>query len=348
MTAATGNVLAPMKAAIAAAVAGQHLDAALVELAMGVILAGQASPGQIGALLVALRMKGETAEELAAAARVMRRHCVRVDLAPKPVLLDTCGTGGDGLGTFNISTAAAIVVAAVGVPVAKHGNRAASSQTGSADVLEALGIVIELAPLQVARCIEQVGIGFMFARSHHPAMRHVAAVRGEIGVRTLFNFLGPLANPAGATHQVIGVSDVRVLETMARVLLLLGSTRAMVVHGHGGLDEIALAGPSRVAQLENGVVKLSVVSPEEFGLTTQPDADLRGGDAAHNAKLIRALLAGEPGPRRDAVVINAAAALYIAGRAGSLRDAAVRAAAAIDAGAAQNTLDAWIAASKAA
>jgi anthranilate phosphoribosyltransferase len=337
-----------IKDAICAVVAGRGLEAAQMEGAMESILQGQATPAQIAALLVALRMKGETVDELSAAARVMHRHCVPVVVAGSRPLIDTCGTGGDGLHTFNISTAAAIVVAAAGVAVAKHGNRAASSQTGSADVLEALGVAIELSPAHVARCIEQVGIGFMFARLHHPAMKHVGPVRSEIGVRTLFNFLGPLSNPASASHQVIGVSDARLLDTMAQVLGTLGKTRAMVVHGHGGMDEVSLSGPTQVAELRDGNVLRSTIAPEDFGLTTQPNADLRGGDAAHNAALIRALLAGEYGARRDAVVLNAAAALYVAGAAESPLVGAQLAARAIDSGDALRKLDAWVAATKAA
>lgn len=339
-----------MKEAIACAAAGKELDAALMTRAMQAMLGGQATPAQVAALLVSLRMKGESAAELAQATSVMREHCVRVELSPhvrKANVVDTCGTGGDGADTFNISTAAAIVVAAAGVPVAKHGNRAASSQAGSADVLEALGVRIELSAAQVARCVEQAGIGFMFARAHHPAMRHVAAVRSEIGVRTLFNFLGPLANPAGVLHQVIGVSEPRMLEIMADVLARLGAKRAMVVHGHGGLDEIALSGSTRCASLSDGRLTTFSLSPEDFGVSLQPSADLRGGDAAQNASMIRAILAGERGARRDAVVVNAAAALHVAGAGASLRDAAGKASAAIDSGAAAATLERWISASKA-
>jgi anthranilate phosphoribosyltransferase len=332
-----------MKDAIASVVAGHDLDAQSMQRAMELILGGGATHAQMAALLVALRMKGESATEIAAAARTMRKHCVRVVPASTPVLVDTCGTGGDGGQTFNISTAAAIVVAAAGVPVAKHGNRAATSRSGSADVLEALGVKIELPAERIARCIDELGIGFMFARAHHPAMRHVGPVRSEIGVRTLFNFLGPLANPAGATHQVIGVSDKRLLQTLAEVLGLLGGRRAWVVHGHGWLDEVALSGPTAVARLDQGQVSLAEISPEDFGVATQPDADLRGGDALDNAALLRRIFAGELGARRDAVVINAAVALHVAGAGQTLQQAAQRAAAAIDTGAAARKLDAWVA-----
>jgi anthranilate phosphoribosyltransferase len=336
-----------VKAAIAAAVSGREVAAPEMEAAFSSMFAGEASAAQMAGLLIALRMKGETAQEIATAASVMRRYCVRVELPPKAVLLDTCGTGGDGSQTFNISTAAALVIAACGVPLAKHGNRAATSRVGSADVLELLGVKIEISPQQVARCIESVGIGFMFARTHHPAMRHVAAVRAELGVRTLFNFLGPLTNPAFATHQLIGVPEPRMLGTLASALGALGTQRAWVVHGAAGLDELALSGPTRVAQLDAGAISEFVVSPEDFGLRTQPGADLRVGDAGESAEVIRAVLAGQHGPARDVVILNAAAGLCVAARASGFEPAARRAAEAIDSGAAQRTLAAWAAASQA-
>jgi anthranilate phosphoribosyltransferase len=335
-----------VKAAIAAAVSGEEIAPALMEAAMSSMFSGEATPAQMAAFLIALRIKGETADEIAVAAAVMRRHCVPVALTKKAVVLDTCGTGGDGSQTFNISTAAALVIAAAGVPVAKHGNRAASSHAGSADVLEVLGVKIELAPLHVARCIEEIGIGFMFARAHHPAMRHVGPVRAELGVRTLFNFLGPLSNPASASHQVIGVPEVRLLDVFARALGRLGSERALIVHGHGGLDEFALSGPSRIAQLADGAVRELVVTPEDFGLTTQPNADLRVRDAQESASVIRAVLNGERGPHRDVVVLNAAAGLYVAGRAAAFDVAARLAAETLDSGAALAKLGAWAAATQ--
>jgi anthranilate phosphoribosyltransferase len=298
-------------------------------------------------LLVALHIKGETAQEIATAATVMRRYCVRVELTPKPVVLDTCGTGGDGSQTFNISTAAALVIAACGVPLAKHGNRAATSRTGSADVLELLGVQIELSPERVARCIEEVGIGFMFARTHHPAMRHVGPVRAELGVRTLFNFLGPLTNPAAATHQLIGVPEPRLLGMMAGALAALGAQRAWIVHGDARLDELALTGPTRVAQLDGGVISEFVVTPEDFGLSTQPGADLRVQDARESAELIRAVLGGQRGAARDVVILNAAAGLVVAGRVAAFEAAARVAAEAIDSGAALETLAAWALATQA-
>jgi anthranilate phosphoribosyltransferase len=336
-----------VKAAIAAAVSGQEVAAPSMEAAFSSMFAGEASAAQMAALLIALRMKGETAQEIATAATVMRRYCVRVELSPKAVLLDTCGTGGDGSQTFNISTAAALVIAACGVPLAKHGNRAATSRVGSADVLEVLGIKLELSPQQVARCIESVGIGFMFARTHHPAMRHVAPVRAELGVRTLFNFLGPLTNPAFATHQLIGVPEPRLLGMLAGALATLGTQRAWVVHGHAGLDELALSGPTRVAQLDAGVISEFVVTPEDFGLSTQPAADLRVSDARESAEVIRAVLGGQRGPARDVVILNAAAGLCVAACASGFEAAARRAAEAIDSGAALRTLAAWAAASQA-
>jgi anthranilate phosphoribosyltransferase len=336
-----------IKDAIAAASASREVPAAMMEGAMETVLRGEATAAQLGALLVALRMKGETVSEIAAAARVMRRHCVAVALPGRAVVLDTCGTGGDGSDTFNISTAAALVAAACGVPVAKHGNRSASSKCGSADVLEALGVNIELAPAAIARCVDECGIGFMFARLHHPAMRHVAAARSEIAVRTLFNVLGPLSNPASASHQVLGVADPRQCETLAHVLRELGTEKAWVVCGDGNLDELSLAGPTRVVQLECGVLSELSVTPADFGLPAQPIDSLRVRDAKQSAALIQGVLAGERGPARDVVLINAAAGLYVSGHASSLLDATARASEAIDSGAAERTLQRWAALSRA-
>jgi anthranilate phosphoribosyltransferase len=332
-----------MKEQIAKLVAGQALDAASMEQAMDAVLRGEASEIQVAALLVALRIKGESVDEIAAAARVMRRHAVLVPLQVSGPIVDTCGTGGDGTGSFNISTVAAIAVAACGVTVAKHGNRAASSQSGSADVLEALGVDLGASPERIARCIEQVGIGFMFARAHHPAMKHVAQVRAQLGVRTLFNFLGPLANPAGATHQLLGVGDSARLEVMAEVLCRLGTQGAWVVHGHGGLDEVSLGGRTRVAEVRGGSVRCFELGPEDFGVATAEISALRGGDAAQNATIARAILAGERGPKRDAVVVNAAAALCAAGVAATPAEGARMAAAALDDGRASAKLAAWVA-----
>ena len=332
-----------MKPLIAKLVAGEALDAESMDLAMETVLRGEASPAQTAALLIALRMKGETAGEIAAAARALRRHLVPVAVQRRGVIVDTCGTGGDGSDSFNVSTTAAIVVAACGVVVAKHGNRAASSKCGSADVLEALGIALEAPPERIARCIEQIGIGFMFSRAHHPAMKHVGPIRAEIGVRTLFNFIGPLANPAGATHQLLGVGDGSRLETMAEVLAMLGTEGAWVVHGHGGLDEVSLSGPTRVAEVRDGRVRSFELEPSDFGVANAEPGALLGGDAAHNAAITRSILAGERGPKRDAVVVNAAAALCAAGVADSPAEGARMAAAALDDGRARAKLAAWVA-----
>jgi anthranilate phosphoribosyltransferase len=332
-----------MKELIARVVEGSDLSAEEITQAMDAILGGAALPTQIAALLVALRMKGETAAELAAAARSMRRHALAVKVASPPPLLDTCGTGGDGSNTFNISTISAIVVAASGVKVAKHGNRAATSRSGSADLLEALGVNLNLPAASIARCIDELGIGFMFARVHHPAMRHVGPVRAEIGVRTLFNWLGPLTNPAGATHQLLGVGDGTKLEVMAAALCELGIGGAWVVHGHGGLDEVSLSGPTQVARVLGGKVDCFAVKPEDFGVLPASSGALTGGDVEQNIALCRAILDGTRGPQRDAVVINAAAALCAAGVETDPAAAAARAASAIDSGAARAKLKAWIA-----
>jgi anthranilate phosphoribosyltransferase len=327
--------------AIKEVVGGHDLAPSDVESAMDAILAGDASNAQIAAFVVALRMKGESSAEIAAAARALRKHCQPIRPKVDGPLLDTCGTGGDGLHTFNISTAAAIVAAACGVAVAKHGNRAVSSKAGSADVLEALGVRIDLRPEQVERCIEEVGIGFLFAPRHHTAMRYAAPVRRELGIRTLFNLLGPLSNPASATHQVVGVYDSGRVVQMAEALGTLGVTAAWVVHGAGGLDEVSPAGPTSVAQLAGGEVTTFEVSPTDFGLPPVPLEALRGGDAQQNAEIIRGVLGGEQGPARAAVVLNAAAALCVTGLAANPRAAADWAAAVIDSGGARSTLERW-------
>jgi anthranilate phosphoribosyltransferase len=324
-------------------IAGRELSPAATEAALEGIFTGAATPAQIAAFLIALRMKGESASEVAAAARVMRRHALPVRTFGRGALLDTCGTGGDGSGSFNVSTAAAIVVAACGVRVAKHGNRAASSKSGSADVLEALGVDLMQTPEAIGKSIDELGIGFMFARSHHPAMKHAGPVRAELGVRTLFNFLGPLSNPAGATHQLLGVGDGSKLALMAEVLRILGAEAAWVVHGHGGLDEVAVSGETRVIELKDGALTERTVSPEDFGVARSSLDALRGGDAAENAGALRAMLAGERGPKRDAVVVNAAAALCVAGVTASPREAAARVSEALDSGAARAKLEHWIA-----
>lgn len=334
--------------AIAEVAAGLTLDPARMEGAMEAILAGEATPAQIAALAMGLRVRGETASELAAAARVLRRRSTPPPRRSTGPLLDTCGTGGDGAGSFNVSTVAAIVVAAAGVRVAKHGNRAQSSRAGSADVLEALGVTIDPGPERVARDLDELGIGFLFAPAFHAALRHAAPVRRELGVRTFFNLLGPLSNPAAASHQLVGVYDRARVQQLAEVLALLGVDRAWVVHGLGatattGLDEISPAGPTEVAVLVDGSVTLRTVEPRDFGLDTAPLASLAGGDAALNARIARDVLAGAPGGPRNAVLLAAAAALVVGEVETDLRAAAERAASVVDSGAATALLDRWIA-----
>ncbi|MBX3272548.1 MAG: anthranilate phosphoribosyltransferase [Sandaracinaceae bacterium] len=329
--------------ALARVVAGEVLDAPAMEAAMARILAGEASPVHVAALAVALRMRGETPGELAAAARALRRAAVALPGPARRPLLDTCGTGGDGAGTFNISTAGALVVAACGVRVAKHGNRAVSSRSGSADVLEALGVALDEGPEASAACLDELGIAFLFAPAFHGALRYAAPVRRELGLRTFFNLLGPLANPAGATHQLLGLYDPARLGAIAEVLGALGVERAWVVHGEGGLDEVSPAGPTRVAVLDAGEVTERVVEPADFGLAPVALEGLAGGDAGANAAIVRAVLDGATGAPRAAVVINAAAALVVAGVETDLRAAAERAAAAIDRADARALLDRWVA-----
>ncbi|MGD9828595.1 MAG: anthranilate phosphoribosyltransferase [Hyphomicrobiaceae bacterium] len=316
---------------------GGSLSADDAATAFDCIMSGGASPVEIAALLMGLRVKGETVDEITGAARVMRAKAVHVE-APADAI-DTCGTGGDAQGTYNISTAAALVTAGAGVPVAKHGNRSVSSKSGSADVLAALGVKLDIPPERVAQCIREARVGFMFAPAHHAAMRHVVPVRQELAIRTIFNLLGPLSNPAGAKRQVIGVYARDWVEPLAKVLRNLGAERVWVVHGSDGLDEITTTGPTDVAELAGGAVRTFTVTPAEAGLPTARAADLKGGDAAANAEAIRALLAGAKGPFRDVVVINAAAALVVSGRAADLAAGARLAEGAIDGGAARTALD---------
>jgi anthranilate phosphoribosyltransferase len=320
-----------LAAAIARACARQDLTADEMAATVGRIMDGEATPAQIGALLIALRMKGETVDEVVGAATAMRARAQKLRV-PAGVVVDTCGTGGDGRGTINISTVAALVVAAAGVRVAKHGNRALSSQSGSADVLEALGVDVAAPVAVVERCLDEVGIGFLFAPAFHGATRHVAAARKEIGLRTVFNLLGPLTNPAGARHQVIGVWDAVLVEPMAHALMRLGSEHALVVHGDG-LDELSPRGATEVAELRGGEVKRYQLRPRDFGLADEDPAALAGGDAQFNAAAARAILGGAAGAGRNAVVMSAAAALYAAGKSG-LRDGARLAERTIDDGAA--------------
>jgi anthranilate phosphoribosyltransferase len=316
-------------------VEGGTLNIEQAAAAMDAIMTGNVTPAQIGALVTALRMRGETIEEIAGFARTMRTHALRVEVADGVgPLVDTCGTGGDSAGTFNISTTAAFVIAAAGVRVAKHGNRAVTSKCGSADLLEALGVAIELTPAQVACCVEEVGIGFMYAPAFHPAMRFVGPTRREIGIRTVFNILGPLTNPAGAKHQLIGVGHPEIAGKLAQVLKLLGSEHAVLVHAPEGLDELGLAGVSTVTEYDArlGELRSFTVTPEEFGLPRAAVDDLSGGDAAKNVEITRAILSGESGPRRAVTLLNAGAGLYAANRADSFGDGVVMAAEAIDSG----------------
>lgn len=316
---------------------GQTLTVAEAAEVMETLMTGAATPAQVGALLVALRLRGETVEEMTGFAQVMRAKALRVPV-DGPVV-DTCGTGGDGSGTFNVSTAAAFVVAGAGVPVAKHGNRAATSRCGSADVLEALGVAIDLGPEQVATCLREAGVGFMFAPAFHPAMKHVMPVRRELGVRTVFNLLGPLTNPAGAQAQLLGVADALAHEKMARVLAALGTRHALVVRSVDGVDEIALSGPTVVYEVRDGAVERYQITPQELGLGPAPAEALRGGTAAENAAIICDVLGGERSPRRDIVLLNAAAALLAADAVATLRDGLALAAEAIDAGRAAAALE---------
>jgi len=308
--------------------------------AMEAILSGEASPTLVGALLVALSMKGETADEVVGFARAMRAHAAPIPCRSRPEsLFDTCGTGGDGLHSFNISTVSAFVVAGAGVPVAKHGNRSISSRCGSADVLEALGVNVRLTPEQVAASIDAVGIGFLFAPLIHPAMRHAQPIRADLKMRTVFNILGPLTNPAGAGAQVVGVFEKRLVGLLAEALRRLGAQRAFVVHGSDGLDEITTTGPSLLAEAANGKVVERTVTPEDFGLARARPEDLTGGDRDANAAILRAILGGEPGPKRDIVIANAAAALVAAGLAADFRLGAERAAESIASGKARAKLE---------
>jgi anthranilate phosphoribosyltransferase len=299
---------------------GQHLSESEATEVMTAIMNGETTHAQIGALLAALRTKRETVDELTGFARVMRERSVRVFAHRRP-LIDTCGTGGDACDTFNISTASAFVVAAAGIGIAKHGNRAVTSKCGSADVLEALGVNLDLTPEQVAQCIDTVGVGFMFAPRHHPAMKHVAQPRRELGIRTVFNILGPLTNPAGATRQLIGVFDPDLCPKMAETLGRLGCEEAMVVHGMDGLDEISTVGPTRISTLHRGRVTTDTRIPAEFFLVPATLNEIRGGETPmENAGILTAVLKGETGARRDIVSVNAAAGLILGGMAESWRD----------------------------
>ncbi|MEA2195525.1 MAG: anthranilate phosphoribosyltransferase [Solirubrobacteraceae bacterium] len=321
---------------------GRHLGVDEAAEVLEVIMAGDASEAQIAGLLIALRTKGETVEEIAGLARTMRALATPVTTV-RQELVDTAGTGG-GRSTFNVSTTAALIAAGAGCAVAKHGNRSATGRSGSADVLEALGVRIDLAPAAVGSCIDELGFGFMFAPRHHQATRFVVPVRKELAVRTIFNFLGPLTNPAGARRQVIGVSDPAFLQVIAGALALLGADRALVVSSHDALDEMSISAPTTVVEVDGADLNTYTVSPEDCGLTTSADPQATlGGSPEENAETTRAIFAGEPGPRRDLAVLNAGAAIYAAGRADDIAAGVAAAQAAIDGGAAMRTLDALVA-----
>ncbi len=331
--------------ALAELLDGRDLRRADAREVMGEIMAGAATPAQIAGFLVALRAKGETSEEIAGCAEAMRAHVVAV--RPKRGdLVDTAGTGGDGQHTINISTAAALVAAAAGAGVAKHGNRAASSACGSADVLEALGFNLELQPERIADSIDELGFGFMFAQAHHPAMKHAGPVRRELATRTIFNVLGPLTNPAGARTQVIGVYAAELVRPIAEALLQLGSERAFVVHGFGGIDELSPSGPSFVCEVRHGEVRERTIDPQELGLPACDPSELRGGEAAENAEAIREVFRGGNGGRRSAILLNAAGAIAAAGHAEDLREGLEQAREAVDSGAAAARLEQLIAYSR--
>ncbi len=323
---------------------GHDLTRAQAAAAMMQIVDGTAAEPQAAAFLMALRVKGEAPDEIAGLLEVMRRFAVPVDTPYQDGLIDIVGTGGDCLGTFNISTTAAFVVAGAGARVAKHGNRAASSRCGSADVMEALGVRIDLMPHEVAACLDKVGIAFMLASLHHPAMSKVAVVRRALGIRTVFNFLGPLTNPAGVRRQLLGVSAPEYLAVLAGALARLGCEHALLVSGFGGMDELSVTGPSMVIEVRGGVVgSPSEMQPEQYGLGTHDQEALAGGDPADNAAITRSVLAGESGARRDAVLLNAAAALYVAGAVPSIVDGVTRAAESIDSGRAAHVVDRLVA-----
>ena len=332
-----------LPAAISAMIDRRDLTPGEMRAVMGAIMGGTATPAQIGAFLVGLCMKGETVEELTAAAVVMRALATPVTVRDRRHLVDTCGTGGDGSRTLNISTASAFVVVAAGGRVAKHGNRSVSSRSGSADVLEAAGVRLDLDPAEVGRCIDEIGVGFLFAPRHHLAMQHALGPRREMGVRTIFNMLGPLTNPAQAPNQLVGVFHPRLVRMFAEVLARLGSSHALVVHGAEGLDEISIAGPTMVAELRQGAIREFSVSPEDFGLSRSPIAALAVSDAADSLARMRAALGGEAGPALDVIALNAGGAIYVAGLVPALADGVEHARALLAAGTPLQCLDALVA-----
>ncbi|MDH5638742.1 MAG: anthranilate phosphoribosyltransferase [Nitrospinota bacterium] len=316
----------------------QNLEEAEMVQVMEEIMTGGASEAQIGAFLTALRLKGETVEEISGAARVMREKSVKIDPGPEPVV-DTCGTGGDDSGTFNISTASAFVASGAGITVAKHGNKAVSSKSGSADVLTALGVNIQAEVSHVEECLTEVGIGFLFAPLMHGAMKYAIGPRREIGIRTIFNILGPLTNPAGAKAQVVGVYSDALVEPIAKVLGKLGSRHVMVVHGSDGLDEITITGPTTISSFKDGKLESFTIKPEDYGLYPRSIEEIRGGDAAQNAVILRDALSGKKGAPRDVVVLNAGAAILVSGKASTMQEGIAMAAESIDSGAAMGKLD---------
>jgi anthranilate phosphoribosyltransferase len=331
------------KALIAKVATGANLSRAEAASAFDRMMSGEATPSQMGGLLMALRVRGETVDEITGAVTTMRAKMLSVKAPPNAV--DIVGTGGDASGSYNISTCAAFVVAGAGVPIAKHGNRALSSRSGAADVLQALGVNIDLNAEQVGLCIRESGIGFMFAPAHHPAMKNVGPTRVELGTRTIFNLLGPLSNPAGVKRQMVGTFSRHWIEPMVEVLNNLGSERVWAVHGSDGLDEITTSGPTSVAELKDGKVRTFEIAPEDAGLRRAKPEALRGGDASHNAAALLDVLKGKPGPFRDVAILNAAATLIVASKAGDLKEAAALAAKAIDSGEAEGRLDRLIAVS---
>jgi len=335
------------RAILARLTAGEHLPGATAAAAMADILEGGATSAQIAAFCVALRMKGETVEEMTGLLTAMLAYAQPVPLSPDLDVVDTCGTGGDRSNSINVSTIAALVVAGAGAPVCKHGNRAASSVCGSADVLEALGVAIDLGPSDVAACVAEVGMGFCFAPRFHAALRHAGPTRRELGVSTVFNFLGPLANPGRARRQVLGVSDTAMVDKMVGVLAASGTEHALIVYGHDGLDELTTTTTSTVVELRDGTVSSYVVDPVDLGITRAEPGDLRGGDAATNAAIARRICGGDLGPHRDIVLLNASAGLVAAGMADDLAAGLELAAAAVDDGRAETVLDSLVSVSQA-
>ena len=327
-----------MKRAISKVVGGENLTEAEAEAAMKCLMSGEATQAQIGSFLTALRMKGETIGEITAFARVMREFAARITPKVDDILVDTCGTGGDEVKTFNISTTAMFVAAGAGIRIAKHGNRSVTSKAGSADVVEAMGVQIDLPPDEVQRCIETVGVGFMFAPRFHGAMKHAIGPRREMGIRTVFNILGPLTNPASAQAQVMGVYDGALTEKLAQVLARLGCRRAMVVYGLDGLDEVSTLGETQISEFDGSKVRTYTISPEEFGLARTRSEAIAGKDLAENARMLLKVLRGEKGPRRDIVLLNAAAAIVVGGKGRDLREGIAVAIDAIDSGRAYEKL----------